>query len=151
VTFVALPPPTARGRPRPRKIQVAKSVEPDPSGPAQPKFRQSDSSKAADPQAALLHDQTLKAGDVVVFADGPKVFKGRSRAPYQVSDFEDVLHSRAVSKKVQRQLLAMTGHLAKPADELRQYATLPRSETAPDEVTAEQHASSVRVVYPGYR
>ncbi|KAA2244337.1 hypothetical protein [Salinarimonas soli] len=47
---------------------------------------------------AVLADPTLRAGDIVVFPDGPKVFTGETRAPHRLASFEDVGGSRSVSK-----------------------------------------------------
>ena len=82
---------------------------------------------AANPTAALLRDETLRPGDIVVMPGGPKVFKGhddRGRgakaARHRMSDFEDVKHSRTINAKTRSQLMAMMlPHGAMPAEEAR--------------------------------
>ena len=39
------------------------------------------------PLPALLTDRTLRYGDIVVFPDGPRVFRGRAGSRHAVSDF----------------------------------------------------------------
>ncbi|KQQ31352.1 hypothetical protein ASF53_01175 [Methylobacterium sp. Leaf123] len=84
---------------------------------------------AANPTAALLRDETLRPGDIVVMPNGPKVFmghddRGRGRgakaARHRMSDFEDVKHARTLNAKTRRQLMAMMlPHGAMPAEEVR--------------------------------
>ncbi|MEE7458509.1 hypothetical protein MPAR168_09390 [Methylorubrum populi] len=82
---------------------------------------------AANPTAALLRDETLRPGDIVVMPGGPKVFTGREasgrgakRARHRMADFEDVKQARSIDAKTRRQLLAMmVPHGAMPADEAR--------------------------------
>ncbi|MDV2986129.1 UNVERIFIED_CONTAM: hypothetical protein Q9R58_17575 [Methylobacteriaceae bacterium AG10] len=82
---------------------------------------------AANPTAALLRDETLRPGDIVVMPNGPKVFKGREdrgrgakAARHRLSDFEDVKNARTIDAKTRRKLLAMMlPHGAMPADEAR--------------------------------
>lgn len=82
---------------------------------------------AANPTAALLRDETLRPGDIVVMPEGPKVFmghddrgRGTKAARHRMSDFEDVKRSRSIDPKTRRQLVAMmVPHGAMPADEAR--------------------------------
>ncbi|GAB6844119.1 hypothetical protein HNR00_001647 [Methylorubrum rhodinum] len=82
---------------------------------------------AANPTAALLRDETLRPGDIVVMPNGPKVFLGheeRGRGAkanrHRMSDFEDVRNSRSVDSKTRKQLLAMmVPQGAMPAEEAR--------------------------------
>jgi hypothetical protein len=63
--------------------------------------------------AVILHDETLRSGDVVVFPKGPKVFAGVAAAPpWSEADFEDVSGSRMMTKKSRKIVLAMTGRIA---------------------------------------
>jgi hypothetical protein len=57
----------------------------------------------------ILDDDTLRRGDVVVFADGPRVFVGGGSAPHDLSDFQDIRESRLVGKTTRTQLLASAG------------------------------------------
>jgi hypothetical protein len=59
--------------------------------------------------SSVLSDRTLERGDIVVFPDGPKVFRGRGGAPHRPSDFEDLGQSRLVSKSTRQTVLARTG------------------------------------------
>lgn len=139
-TFVALP----AERPKAEKTKhVSVSVEPRPHA-------LQNKADVADPVGALMRDPTLRAGDIVVLSDGPKVFKGGDRLPYRTSDFEDVSRSHAVSKEMRRKLLAMAStSSAHPADEIRRKVTgLTEPESAP---VLQREASSVRVVYRGYQ
>lgn len=82
---------------------------------------------AANPTAALLRDETLRPGDIVVMPNGPKVFlgheergRGSKAARHRMSDFEDVRTSRSLDSKTRKQLLAMmVPHGAMPAEEAR--------------------------------
>jgi hypothetical protein len=59
-----------------------------------------------DPMKAIMLDETLVAGDVVMTPDGLRTFKG-SRGPHSESDFVDLSNSRYVSRSHRQQLLAM--------------------------------------------
>lgn len=82
---------------------------------------------AANPTAALLRDETLRPGDIVVMPNGPKVFlgheergRGSKAARHRMSDFEDVRSARSLDSKTRKQLLAMmVPHGAMPAEEAR--------------------------------
>jgi hypothetical protein len=51
------------------------------------RFKCDDKSKP-DPMAALLNDDTLVSGDVVVTPQGPKVFRGQPQTPHRREDFQ---------------------------------------------------------------
>jgi hypothetical protein len=51
------------------------------------RFKCDDRSKP-DPMAALLNDDTLVSGDVVVTPQGPKVFRGQPQTPHRREDFQ---------------------------------------------------------------
>ncbi|WP_232630342.1 hypothetical protein [Methylobacterium sp. Leaf118] len=82
---------------------------------------------AANPTAALLRDDTLRPGDIVVMPGGPKVFlgngdrgRGAKAARHRMTDFEDAKRSRSVDGKTRKLLLAMmVPQGALPADEAR--------------------------------
>lgn len=59
-----------------------------------------------DPMKAIMQDETLVAGDVVMTPNGLRTFNG-SRGPHRESDFVDLSNSRYVSKSQRQQLLAM--------------------------------------------
>jgi len=98
--------------------------------------------------AALLQDATLRPGDVVVFRDGPKVFKGGRDLPHAVADFESLERSRLVSKAARKMVLALTTPPGTLAQEAGRY--LPATASGSDGSAPEEEAASalVRVVYP---
>ena len=99
-----------------------------------------------DPVSALLRDTTLRAGDIVVLPDGPKVFKGdRKRPVHKWSSFEDVQRSPLLPKAVRKMVLAVAKPVVKADEEPARY--VPQRELA--EAAPVQHeARAVRVVYP---
>jgi hypothetical protein len=52
-------------------------------------------------------DPTLRAGDIVVTAEGPKVFKGNRRAPHKASEFVAAEDYRALPKSLRQQVSDM--------------------------------------------
>lgn len=112
----------------------------------------------ADPTAAILRDPTLRAGDIVVTGDGPKVFTGSSGKEkatgvrHRLRDFADVKSSKAVDKKTRQLLLAMMAPVgALPAHEARKFLSkmrkiAPDEEIAPVETAA--RTDSPRVIMP---
>src|SRR5262249_51527553 len=61
---------------------------------------------------AILHDRTLRRGDVVTFPTGAKVFSGmRSDPPWTIADFEDVAGTDLLSKATKHTILALTGRI----------------------------------------
>ncbi|MEH3119487.1 MAG: hypothetical protein PGN25_18390 [Methylorubrum populi] len=118
---------------------------------------------AANPTAALLRDETLRPGDIVVMSGGPKVFmgheergRGAKAARHRLSDFEDVKRSRSIDAKTRRQLLAMMlPHGAMPADEARKALAKARRwapredvETLDRQARTETEPRTTRVVSP---
>jgi len=70
---------------------------------------------------AILNDATLRRGDVVAFPDGPKVFAGHgSYGPWQLTDFEGIAGSKAVSSKTKAAVLALAPPVI-PAEMLGRY------------------------------
>ena len=92
---------------RPERRAPAVSYSPPPVMPKKAKPARAMSEQEV--VSSILSDPTLERGDVVVFPDGPRVFKGRDRAPRKLSDFEDLSKSRLVSKSVRQTVLAKTG------------------------------------------
>ncbi|WP_194075113.1 hypothetical protein [Methylobacterium durans] len=106
---------------------------------------------AGNPNAALMHDSTLRKGDIVITTNGPKVFTGKTEARHAAGDFEPVSRSSAVDRKTRTLLAAMVApHGAVPADEARKaMAKLSRSsEPATAPAATQAQASGMRVVYP---
>ncbi|WP_245524153.1 hypothetical protein [Methylobacterium nonmethylotrophicum] len=104
--------------------------------------------KAGDPGSALLHDATLRKGDIVILADGPKVFTGKAAEQHRTSEFEDASRSSALDRKTRQLLAAMVRPVgAMPADEARKYLAKLRSHPAPANSGAQASTSLIRVVY----
>jgi hypothetical protein len=102
----------------------------------------------SDPVAALLRDPTLRPGDIVVFPDGPRVFKGSRVVPHRVDMFESVEHSRLVSKASRKALMVMAGQVPTMGKEARQHLPAALSSVASTATQAEARTETVRVVYP---
>jgi hypothetical protein len=64
------------------------------------------------PHIPLTADPTLRPGDIVVMAEGLKVFRGQSSAQHQLTDFEAVADSRSLSGVVRQQLLSLENRIA---------------------------------------
>lgn len=149
----------ARSAPvRPRTRYVALPQPETVKAKLTEKAKGSDKAKAArpgpsNPIAALMRDETLRPGDIVVMPDGPKVFKGDPGDRHKISDFQDVRRSPAVDRKTRQLLLAMMVPVgAMPADEarkqlakLRQTPRLDAGESTPLQVRVEA-TTSLRVI-----
>jgi hypothetical protein len=58
------------------------------------------------PVPALLADDTLRRGDIVMFPDGPRMFVGRAGTRHELEDFEPVTPSSKAVPHRTRKLLA---------------------------------------------
>ncbi|MDP4022516.1 hypothetical protein Q8W71_07770 [Methylobacterium sp. NEAU 140] len=98
--------------------------------------------------AALMKDETLRPGDIVVLNTGARVFTGNPDKRHRMSDFEPVQRSPYVSKTT-RKLLAgmMTPVGALPADEARRVLARMRKATPASEPVVTQ-AATMRVINP---
>lgn len=85
---------------RPRIISVPAPTVMKPATPPDP-------SKRENPLAAILHDSTLRYGDVVVFPDGPRMFKGDGGTRHSLRDFVSLSASRGLPPATRKKLLAM--------------------------------------------
>jgi hypothetical protein len=97
--------------------------------------------------AALLQDETLRPGDIVVFKSGAQVFAGSTGRQHTMGDFEPVKRSARLDKKTRKLLAAMTepaGLL--PADEARRMIARMRK-NAPAEASVARSAE-MRVINP---
>ncbi len=98
--------------------------------------------------AALLSDETLRPGDIVVLHTGARVFTGDPDKRHTMSEFEPVQRSTYVSSAT-RKLLAgmMTPVGALPADEARRaVARLRKAVSVSSPVSAQ--ATAMRVINP---
>ena len=67
-----------------------------------------DPEKRPNPLVTLLSDPTLRAGDIVMFPDGPRVFRGRPGAQHASADFVKISASKDVPKSTRKALAAMS-------------------------------------------
>ena len=98
--------------------------------------------------AALMKDETLRPGDIVVLDVGARVFTGNPDTRHTMREFEPVRHSPYVNATT-RKLLAgmMTPVGALPADEARRVvAQMPKSD--PPTVAVTTHVTAMRVIVP---
>ncbi|MDR7037306.1 MULTISPECIES: hypothetical protein [Methylobacterium] len=140
------------GRVRP-KVRYAALPKPEPL-----KVRITDRQQPLDMKAgaaaALLRDETLRPGDIVILKDGARVFTGNPDKKHAMHEFEPVDRSRQVDKKTRRLLAGMMAPVgALPADEARrQMARLKRAATPrhsePLQAEAVQTEAAVRVINP---
>ncbi|MGH1587697.1 hypothetical protein ACRBEV_04240 [Methylobacterium phyllosphaerae] len=109
-------------------------------------------SYARDPDGALMHDATLRRGDIVITTEGAKVFTGKAQEQHAGGEFEPVSRSKAVSRKTRVLLAAMVAPRgALPANEAAKAMAKLRASPSADTVAVQAHASALRVVYPGLR
>ncbi|WP_336490056.1 hypothetical protein [Methylobacterium nigriterrae] len=107
--------------------------------------------RAGEPNAALLQDATLRKGDIVITAEGPKVFTGRAKEHRTAGDFEEASRSPGLDRKTRELLAAMVAPRgALPADEARKLvAKLAHpAEQTPTSVAVQAEAAPLRVVCP---
>lgn len=93
-----------------------------------------------DAATAVLNDPTLQVGDIVMLADGPRVFAGGGK-------FEDVQQSKQLSKQARKAVLALTQRSLRTSGEAARKLALGTAPSGPGVRTA---GTDVRVVYPGY-
>lgn len=93
--------PTIRraGRPKPQIVRL-------PEQPVMPS-KPADPSKRENPLVTLLSDPTLRKGDIVMFPDGPRVFRGTSGTRHAMADFVDVSRAKDISKSTRKALAAL--------------------------------------------
>lgn len=99
--------------------------------------------------AALMKDETLRPGDIVVFKSGAQVFSGRTGRKHAMSDFEPVRQSAMIDRKTRQLLAAMTtpaGVL--PADEARRMVSRMRKATPAPVEAQVARSEEIRVVSP---
>lgn len=137
---------TVRQRPRTRYTALPKSE------PLKVKItdRQTPLDMSAGPAAALMRDETLRPGDIVILKSGPQVFTGPVEKRHTMRDFEPAQNSRLIGKQTRRQLAAMVTPVgALPADEARRVMArmkrAPRTPVALPEQAAAQ-VSTMRVI-----
>ncbi len=92
--------PAALPAPKPQVIRLpvpsvaTKAVPPDPA-------------KRENPLVSLLKDPTLRYGDIVMFPDGPRVFRGEPGARHSRNDFVALSAAGDVPPATRKMVLAM--------------------------------------------
>lgn len=94
-------PSALREAPRPQIISLPSA--PRVMKPATPP----DPSKRDNPLVGILRDPTLRYGDVVVFPDGPRVFRGEGGGRHSPQDFVSVKAAKDMAPAARKTLLAM--------------------------------------------
>lgn len=122
------PAPSWFGRPTyrrvtPRRERAAARPKPPPvehiAAPAMP-LTPPDPSKRPNPFAALLTDPTLRRGDIVVFPDGARVFRGAPGTQHAMRDFAKVAASKDVPAGSRKALAALAvGHNSAWSSDIR--------------------------------
>jgi hypothetical protein len=82
-------------------------------------FRTADSSACACqstanglPQIPISIDPTLRNGDIIVMADGLKVFRGGPTAPHKDEDFVNVASAKSLPTVVRQQMLSLQNRIS---------------------------------------
>jgi hypothetical protein len=87
----------ARPRSKPvavEQVEIKTPVEPKPVG------------EIANPVPALLADNTLRPGDMVMFPDGLRVFTGKPGGPHKLADFKPLTQAGKHLSRATRKLVA---------------------------------------------
>ncbi|MCJ2096770.1 hypothetical protein MKK67_30320 [Methylobacterium sp. J-072] len=97
--------------------------------------------------AALLKDETLLPGDIVVLNTGAKVFTGNPDTRHAMRDFEPAHTSRFVSKGTRKQLAGLfTPVGASPANEARRVVARGPQSTPPMATPIPSQQTAMRVI-----
>lgn len=141
--------PQIRSKERYATLSKAERVRPVVEKPKPSAMRPAVMSYARDPDGALLHDSTLRRGDIVITTVGAKVFTGRPQERHAASEFEPMLRSTVIRRKTRALVAAMVApHGALPASAAAKVMAKLHPLPAADGVPAQAQASTLRVVYP---
>ncbi len=125
----------ARPKPQPPREQVARL----PEQPA-PILKAADPAERPNPLATLLSDPTLRKGDIVMFPEGARVFRGEQGTRHAMADFVELSKSRDVAQATRKVLaglpvgdntawssgaVAASGRLAQGAADVETTGSLP--------------------------
>lgn len=91
--------PRYKPRPRPKPVQVEETEVKKPLQPRHP-------GEMENPFPALLADGTLRAGDMVMFPDGLRVFTGQPGERHKLSDFKPLAQAGNALSRETRKLVA---------------------------------------------
>lgn len=98
--------------------------------------------------AALMKDETLRPGDIVVLSTGARVFTGNPDTQHTVNEFEPVQRSAHVSNGTRKLLAGMMDPLSvRPADEARRVVARAAKPMTPAAPFAMQ-TTAMRVINP---
>ncbi len=98
--------------------------------------------------AALMRDETLRPGDIVILKTGAHVFEGDKGTKHAMSDFEPVQRSTSIDRKTRSLLAGMTrpaGALA-PGEARRMVARSLKASPAPEGPVL--RSAEIRVISP---
>lgn len=98
--------------------------------------------------AALMRDETLRPGDIVILKTGAHVFEGSTGRKHAMSDFEPVQRSASVDRKTRQLLARMTqpaGSLA-PGEARRMVGRSQKVKPAADDAVI--RSAAIRVISP---
>lgn len=99
--------------------------------------------------AALLKDETLRPGDVVVLNTGARVFTGNPDKRHALRDFESVQNSRYVSKGTRKVLAGLFTPIgARPAEEARRMMARAKVSVPANATPIPTQKTAMRVINP---
>lgn len=111
--------------------------------------RQTPLDMTAGATAALLKDETLQPGDIVVLNTGAKVFAGEPDKRHALRDFEPVQSSRYVSKGTRKVLAGLfTPVGARPAQEARRMMARAKEAVPTNATPIPEQKTAMRVINP---
>lgn len=134
--------------PRARYVSLPRAEISQQRSTPLPPTRTIDAKKQSSAVVSLMNDPTLRAGDIVVLADGPKVFKGGTHLPFALSSFEALERSNAISKAERKMVLAATKPGALLANEAKLHLAIKDSGPVAESIRGEASNAGVRMVYP---
>lgn len=100
------PQPSFRRAAPKRAVRPAPQVVRVPEKPAVD-LTPSDPEKRPNPLATLLTDRTLRNGDMVMFPDGPRVFRGRPGTRHAATDFVQPSRAKDMAASTRKTLAAL--------------------------------------------
>lgn len=163
-------------RPAPQQVDSTPSYAPQAARPARPRLgaarrrfqtryaalpvkirvkeadispRQTPIDMKAGATAALMKDETLQPGDIVVLNTGPRVFAGDTDKHHALRDFEPAQNSRFVGKGTRKDLAALfTPVGARPAQEARRMMAKSSVPVPPVATPIPTEKTAMRVINP---
>lgn len=99
--------------------------------------------------AALLKDDTLRPGDIVVMTGGARVFAGDPDKQHKMRDFERLEQSRLVDRKTRNLLAAMMVPIgAMSVGEARRMMASTKTYRLPETSSVQAAAPTLRIINP---